>query len=177
MPLQNADETIGPIAIKSDFYRRMWKNLTPEAHPNVGQATKLRASERLDRRFIEFGQQIMQVERVREHLQAAVRPLRPLVLRPVPIKLDAIVVWVAQVKRLGDAVVAGAFERDLGDDQPAQRVGEQRTGRVENGGMVKAGGAGGRRRAAQALPGVQAQMMVVAAGRDECGAGPAGGER
>ena len=73
----------------------------------------------------------------------AVRLLRPFLLRPVPIKLDAVVVRVAQIERLGDAVVAGAFERDLGDDQPAQRVGQQPPGRVEDRGMVKAGGAGG----------------------------------
>src|SRR5580704_2009937 len=43
--------------------------------------------------------------------------------------------------------------------------------------MVKPGGAGRRRRAAAALPGVEPDMVVVAAGRDEGGAGPAGGER
>ena len=80
---------------------------------------------------------------MREHLQRAVRLLRPLVLRPVPIELDAVVVRVAQVERLGDAVVAGAFERDLGDDQPLERIGEQPPGRVEDGGMVETGGAGG----------------------------------
>src|ERR1019366_5776643 len=64
-------------------------------------------------------------------------------------------------------------ERDRGDDQPAQRVGQKPPGRVENGGMVKAGGAGRRGRAAQALPGVEPEMVVVAAGRDEGGAGPA----
>ena len=119
----------------------------------------------------------MQVERIGEHVQAAVRLLRPHFLRPVPIKLDTIVVGVAQIKRLGDAVVAGAFERDLGDDQTAQRVGQKRPGRVQNRGMVKAGRAGRRWGAAQALPGVEADMVVVAAGRDEGGAGPAGGLR
>src|SRR5580704_7238110 len=43
--------------------------------------------------------------------------------------------------------------------------------------MVKPGGAGRRRRAAAALPGVEPDMVVVAAGRDEGGAGPAGGQR
>ena len=112
-----------------------------------------------------------------EHLQGAVRLLRPFVLRPVPIELDAVVVRVAQIERLGDAVVAGAFERNLGDDQPAQRVGQQLPGRVENGGMVKAGGAGGGRRAAEALPGVEPDMVVIAAGGDEGRARPAGGHR
>src|SRR6202051_4061951 len=43
--------------------------------------------------------------------------------------------------------------------------------------MVKPGGAGSGRRAAAALPGVEPDMVVVAAGRDEGGAGPAGGQR
>src|SRR5580704_16542573 len=43
--------------------------------------------------------------------------------------------------------------------------------------MVKPGGARRRRRAAAALPGVEPDMVVVAAGRDEGGAGPAGGQR
>jgi uncharacterized protein YwlG (UPF0340 family) len=40
--------------------------------------------------------------------------------------------------------------------------------------MVKAGGALRRRRAAQAFPGVEAEMVVVAAGRDEGGTGAGG---
>ncbi len=139
---------------------------------SAGSRTPLEPSQRSS-----SAKQIVQVERVGEHLQRAVRLLRPLLLRPVPIKLDAVVVRVAQIERLGDAVVAGAFERDLGGDQPPQRVGQKPAGRVENGGMVKAGGAGGGRRAAAALPGVQADMMVVAAGRDEGRARPAGGHR
>src|ERR1700675_1348126 len=43
--------------------------------------------------------------------------------------------------------------------------------------MVEPGGARRRRGASAALPGVQPDMVVVAAGRDEGGAGPAGGQR
>src|SRR5262249_9551448 len=45
------------------------------------------------------------------------------------------------------------------------------------GGMVKTGGAGSRRRAATAFPGVQAEMVVIPAGRDESRTRSAGGER
>src|SRR3974377_425627 len=95
------------------------------------------------------------------HLQAAVRLLRPLFFRPVAIKLDTVVVRVAQIERLGNPVVAGALEWDLGDDQPAQRVSKKPPGRVEDGSMVKGGGTARRRLSAQALPDVHADMGGV----------------
>ena len=94
----------------------------------------------------------------------------------VPIKLDAVLVRVAQVKRLGDAVIGGAVERDLGDDQTVQRVGERLAGRVEDSRVEEAGSARGGRRAAFVLPGVEAEMVVVAAGRNEGRARVAGGQ-
>src|SRR5262249_17912147 len=74
-------------------------------------------------------------------------------------------------------MIARTLEWNLGDDQPAQRVGKKRPGRVKNGGMVKTGRARSRRRTAQALPGVKTKMVVEAARRDERGARPARGER
>ena len=117
-------------------------------------------------RAIELRQQVVQVERIGVHLQAAVGPSATCPSAD-PSKLDAVVVWIAQVERLGDAVVAGAFKGDLCDDQPAQRVGEQPPRRIEDGGVVEAGRARRRRRAAAALPGVEAHVVVIAAGRDE----------
>jgi hypothetical protein len=84
-------------------------------------------------RLVQLRQQIAQIERIGEHPQAAVLALRPHLLGPVPIKLDAVVVGVAQVERLADAVVGGAFERDFCGDQPAERVGQKPAGRVEDG--------------------------------------------
>ena len=49
---------------------------------------------------------------------------RPEVARAVPVELEAVAVGVAQVERLGDAVVAGALERVAGGEQAAQRVGD-----------------------------------------------------
>ena len=87
----------------------------------------------------------MQIERVGEHLQGAVRLLRPFLFRAIPIELDAVVVRVAQIERLGDAVIAGAFERNFGNDQPAQCVSQKPARRIKNGSMVKTGGAGSGR--------------------------------
>ena len=67
-------------------------------------------------------------------------------------------------------MVAGAVELDAGLDQPAERIGERRARRIEDGDMVEPGRAGSGRRAAFALPGVQPDVVMIAAGRDEGGA-------
>ena len=59
-------------------------------------------------------QQILEIQPLREHRQRAVRRARPFFLRPVPIEFDAVLVGIAQIKRLADAVVAGAVELDAG---------------------------------------------------------------
>ena len=92
---------------------------------------------------------------------------RPLGLRAVPVQLDAVLVGIAQVERLADAVVAGPVQRDPGREHAAQGVGQLGPARVENGGVEQPRRAGRRRLSAAALPGVEADMVVVAAGRDE----------
>ena len=92
---------------------------------------------------------------------------RPSFLGAIPIELDAVLVGIAQIERFRDPVVAGAVERDAGRDQPAQRIGELGPRRIEDGEMVEAGRAGRRRLPAGALPGVQPDMVMIAAGRDE----------
>jgi hypothetical protein len=71
--------------------------------------------------------------------------------------------------RLADAVIRGAVERDARCDQLPQRVGERSSIRVADGDVVQAGVAGRRRRAIERLPGVQPDVVVVAAGADERG--------
>lgn len=87
----------------------------------------------------------MEIERVRVHLQRAVGLFRPFVFRAIPVEFDSVVVGIAQIERLAHTMVAGAFKRDLCRDEATQSVGEQLAGRVKNGRMVKARGAGRRR--------------------------------
>ena len=109
-----------------------------------------------------------QIEPMGEHRELAVGVARPLFLGPVPIKLDAVVVGIAQIKRLADAVVGGAFERNV---RPRSGGAAHRPScaprRIEDGEMVEAGGAERRRRAAVALPGIEPDMMMIAAGGNE----------
>jgi len=112
-------------------------------------------------------EQAPQVEVARVHRELAVGRARPLFLRPVPVKLDAVLVGIAQVERLADAVIGSAVERNLRLDQTAQRIAQRRAGRIEDREMVQAGRALGRRRAAAALPGVEPDVMMITAGRNE----------
>jgi hypothetical protein len=64
-------------------------------------------------------------------------------------------------------MVAGAIERDPGFHHPMQRVRQRCAGRVEDRGVEQPGRSGRRRGAALALPGVEADVVVIAAGRDE----------
>ena len=74
-------------------------------------------------------------------------------------------------KRFADAVIAGAIELDSRLNHPIQRIGQRRAGRIENRGVKQPGGARRRRMAAFAFPGVQSDMVVIAAGRNERRAG------
>src|SRR5256885_15601843 len=109
-------------------------------------------------------EQVLKVEAFGEHRQAAVGRLWPAVPRAIPIELDAVLVRIAQIERLAHAMVARAVERDAGVDQAAQRTRERGAGRVEDRDVIEPGRALRRRRAALAFPGVEPDVMVIAAG-------------
>ena len=90
---------------------------------------------------------------------------------PVPIQLDAVLVGIAQIERFADAVIAGAVERNAGLDHAMQRVRQRGAGRIKNRGVKQPRRSRRRRMAAFAFPGVQADVVVIAAGRNERRAG------
>jgi hypothetical protein len=61
-----------------------------------------------------------QIERSGEHRKFAVCRAWPLLARPVPVELDAVVIGIAQIERFAYAVI-GALERNVGCDQTSQR--------------------------------------------------------
>ena len=65
------------------------------------------------------GEQRVEIERRAEHRDGAVVPTRPLLLGPVAVELDAVLVRIAEVDRLADAVVAGAVDRVARREQRA----------------------------------------------------------
>src|SRR5262249_39115920 len=64
-----------------------------------------------------------------------------------------------------------AVERNARAQDPVQRIGQRRPRRIEDRGVIEAGRARRRRMAALALPGVEPDVVVIAAGRDEGGVG------
>src|SRR5713101_5561691 len=140
-----------------------WRRRSEVAHLTMNAILGLRLAGR-------FTQQIVEIEPPRDHGERAVRRARPKLLRPVAIELDPVLVGVAQVERLAHAVVRGAVERNAGLDQAAERIRERGARRIEDREMIEPGGSGWRRRSAQTLPGVERDVMMIAAGRDEGGA-------
>src|SRR5687767_1777668 len=98
------------------------------------------------------------------HGECAVGIFRPLVLRTVPIELDAVLVRIAQIERLADAVIGRAVELDAGRDKAAQSIRERSPRRIEDRGVIEPGRAARGRRAALALPGVERDVVVIAPG-------------
>ncbi len=84
-----------------------------------------------------------------------------------PVELDAILIRVAQIEGFAHPVVAGSVEFDAGRDQAPQGIAQRRPGGIEDRGMEQAGRAGRRRPSAKALPGIEADMVMIAACRDE----------
>ena len=74
-----------------------------------------------------------------------------------------------QVERFRDAVVGSAVERHIVRGKPLQRIGQVGAGGIEDRHVEQPRGAGRRRRSALALPGVEADVVVIAARRDEGG--------
>src|SRR5215208_5601050 len=59
-------------------------------------------------RSVELGEKPLDVERLSDHRKLALPRMGPLLARTVPGELDAVLVRVAEVEGLGDAVVGGA---------------------------------------------------------------------
>ena len=116
-----------------------------------------------------FGEQCVQVERDRHHRHASVRVARPFLPRAVTVELDAVSVRVVEVDGLADAVIGSTGERHTRIDEPAERIRELRAIGIADRGVEEPGVARRRRRAALALPGVQSDVMVITARRDERG--------
>src|ERR687897_746396 len=108
--------------------------------------------------MLRLREQRVQVERGTEHGDGAVAGARPLLLRPVAVELDPVPVRVGEIDRLTDAVVRGAAEGMAGREEAAESVGERGRVGVANRDVEEAGVPGGRRRAAAALPRVQADV-------------------
>src|SRR5687768_5359627 len=115
-------------------------------------------------------EEIVEVQRLSDHRQPALRRARPVLAGAIPVQLDAVAIRVAEVERFADAMVAGAFEGDVGGDEALERIGERGAGWIKDREVIEASRAGRRRGSAFALPGVEADVVMVAARGEEGGA-------
>ncbi len=74
-----------------------------------------------------------------------------------------------QIKRFAHAVIARAIKRDPGGNETTERIGQRRSSRIKNGEVIKACRPRRRRACSFALPRIQADVMMIAAGRDKGG--------
>src|SRR3954465_4891112 len=105
----------------------------------------------------------------RVHSELAFAIARPLRLRTVAVELDSVLIRVAQVKCFAHAMIGGTIEGNAGLDHATQRIAQSRARGIKDCQVIQTRGSCSGRRTAFALPGIQPDMVVVSAGRDECG--------
>jgi hypothetical protein len=130
----------------------------------------LRAADAADRfagDLARLRQQRLEVERRVVHRDLPVLGARPLLTWAVAVELDPISIRVAQVDRLADSVIGCTTDRDARIPEAAERIAQRRSIRIADRNVVEARRPRWRRGAAAALPGVDAEMMVIAAGAEE----------
>jgi hypothetical protein len=90
-------------------------------------------------------------------------------LREIPVEFNAITIRVAEVECLADTVIGCAVEPNFRSDKTIKGAGEFGSCRVENCEVKQARCARGWRLTAKALPGVDADVMMIAASRKKRG--------
>ena len=103
----------------------------------------------------------MQIQRPSVHRQLPVRRSRPQLLWPVAIQFHAVLIRIAQVNRFAHAMVRCPIQRDPRVKHPAQSFRQCSTRGIDNRRVIQPCSSRRRRRAAQALPSIHSQMMVI----------------
>src|SRR5436190_4427952 len=112
-------------------------------------------------------EQSREIEWPRVHLDASILAARPFVFRTIAVQLDAVAVRIPQVDPLANAMIGRAFELDAMLEDSTHRGRKGFTVRQEDREVVETRRALGWARGATARPGIQADVMVIAAGRQK----------
>ena len=115
------------------------------------------------------GEECLDVEGSTEHCEVTGGVFRPLAFEAIPVELYAVVVGVVEVEGFADAVVGGAVKSNVGRQESAKCIRERGARGIENGEVIETGGAGRGRGAAEAFPGIEANVMMVSAGGEKGG--------
>src|SRR5215210_2944400 len=115
-------------------------------------------------RSIELAEKPLDVERPGYHRELAFFRVGPRFAGTVPGELDAVLVRVAEVEGLGDAVIGGAVYGVLRVEEVFERLRQLPALGVEDGEVKKTRGFPGGGRDGASGPGVEADVVVVTAG-------------
>ena len=118
----------------------------PAPDPNVKshfgtqiQCAKLRQIARPNARLwsVSFPEQRVQIKWPRHHRQVTLSRPWPLLEWKVPVKLNSVIVRIAQVERVADSVIGRALKRNPRLNQSVQGIRQFRPGGIENRKMVE----------------------------------------
>jgi len=123
-------------------------------------------------RCLRLGQKRLKVQRRVAHAQTAFGIAGPFVLGAVAVQFDPVAIGVGQIDRLAHAMVGGPVQRDACAHHPRQRIGQSGAVGIEDRGVVEPRVPRWRGCAARAFPGVEPDMVVIAASGQKGRAGP-----
>src|SRR5437763_1511331 len=106
------------------------------------------------RRSSQFRQELLKVERIRHHRKLSI-DIRPLLTRPIPIDLDAVIIGVAKVDGFANAVVGGSVDRDSSREDALESRRKRHAAGIQDRKVKEARCPRSRWRAALAFPDVK----------------------
>src|SRR5579875_1749670 len=115
--------------------------------------------------LFQLAEQIFCIQCTGKHLQRAIGQYRPLFPRPVPIQFHAIAIRIVQINRFRYAMVAGSGDGVAGSYQSRENLCQLLAGGIQDSKMVQAGCMQGSSRSMMAVPRIQSDMVMIAAGR------------
>ena len=116
----------------------------------------------------------IQIQRPCIHRDRTIGIVRPFLFRTIPVKLQPVLIGIAEVKRFAHPVITSAIERNPRREQAPERVAEPRSIGIKNSNVKQTGAAGRRWRTAETFPRVKSDMMMISSGRNKrCACPPA----
>src|SRR5262249_20767901 len=118
-------------------------------------------------RQAKLGQQAIEIQFAAAERDVALRVTRPLIHRAIPAQFEVVAVRILNVDRFVCPMVGDLAQRPVDRLQPPQGIRKPGAGWVADGDMMQSGYAIGLWRAASRFPGVEAQVVMVAACGEE----------
>ena len=101
------------------------------------------------------------------HRDRTIGIVRPFLFRTIPVKLQPVLIGIAEVKCFTHSVITRAFERNLDREQAPERAAEPRSIGIKNSNVKQTGAAGRRWSTAETFPRVQSDVMMISPSRNK----------